>query len=71
MPGCLLCYCAAPLQLALPVVRLLCLVRLCGAALLHENTFTTVEGPRIPLPFKRNGSSNGGGSGRGSGLAQE
>jgi hypothetical protein len=38
--------------------------------LLQENTFTTVEGPRIPLPFKRNGRSGGGGGGS-SGLAQE
>lgn len=27
----------------------------CGV---QENTFTTVEGPRVPLPFKRNGSKS-------------
>ena len=25
---------------------------------LQEHTFTTVEGPRIPLPLKRGGSEN-------------
>ena len=27
---------------------------------LQENTFTTVEGPRVPLPFKRDGGGGGG-----------